>query len=765
MKTVINKPPMNEYRQHLTGFLAPLAAVEVADQPVETCKPDEALFTFDSGRTISFAEGARSTLVLGNTGSGKTRSVLLPMLDSLLKAGFGGLVLDVKGNLGSQTRALARACGREDDIVEFGSGPMANATNLLAKLHDGQLLELFSALSTTGCAQDRNVTWLYKGGRIAAEVAMAMHALSKTAKNDFARRFTPTLQAVCTMLNNRALAQGLWQYYCHELAKLQKLYQGKAEPPWLAKAQALCAAIQAQRFHIFVEHADGKTTEAEQLTWMLKGINSRLQEIDTTKNLMARFSCLEPDACSVDFKELIYRRNKVVLVHFDPSCGRAAAMLSRVIKERFYEALYAYGLRLPEGRYTFMVGDEFQDIIDVSTNKLSDRNLFSVSREFRNINIVATQSVASLLSAGWDSAVDSLLANCTNKIFLQTRDPRTIEWAKKLFGADASVGELLQGHCTLDTITWSGNPVTIQDSVNDAFQRCRSLLGQEQCDRPSSKRVPPPMPLGLSGLPKRVEECLSARQDKDAKGNGGKIDIGMLEKMRQAASTCAAWWDIPKAENPKQQRTPAATPADSSEATNEIADNTDIAPKASTGTQNNFPADSEGATPKQEQTVDEQEDVEHQADAARLRKSFPQFFPADVDVIIAIPPGWLSYTEKAFQGFTASGLKLTIVKVRENRGSLMVSAEGYRMYDSAAYRQRTSERIMNALLRGTRGLCALCGNPAVAMTRDTRPWDNDDGSELAVCGGCLDAFGLLLPGTGKEADSEAPSGESGNRSG
>ena len=54
---------------------------------------DNRLFTFDSGRGITFEEATRSTLVMGGTGSGKTSSLVLPMCRNLIKAGFAGLII------------------------------------------------------------------------------------------------------------------------------------------------------------------------------------------------------------------------------------------------------------------------------------------------------------------------------------------------------------------------------------------------------------------------------------------------------------------------------------------------------------------------------------------------------------------------------------------------------------------------------------------------------------------------------------------------
>lgn len=533
------------------GFLAPI------ERPSgNACSPEEALFTFDSGRTISFAEAVRSTLVLGGTGSGKTCSVMLPVLDALLRAGFGGLVLDVKGNLGDQTRTLARACGRGDDVVEFGSGPQANHTNLLAGLSNGALLELFSGMSIAGCEHDLNVSWLFKGGRLAADVAITLKALSSIGKrSEFSRRLTPTLRSVLALLTDRALARGVWKYYCRELDRLHRNFKNDPVPSWYMQAQAFYEEVSAQRFHVFYddgEKADfkGNETEFSQLSWMLQGITRRLKEIRETHGLMERFSCLEAHALPLDFGELIYRRNKVVLVHFGPDCGRAGAMLSRIIKERFYESLYRYGLRRPAGRYTFMLGDEFQNIIDVSSRRLSDRDLFSVSREFGNINVIATQSVSSLLAAGSADAVDSLLANCTNKIFLQTRDLRTIHWAEDFFGADVGIGKLGRGDCRIDMITESGEPLKAADGVNAAFAKTCGLLTVPPAAQKKRKERPSLL-LGVSGLPRRMERYLRVEKHEAAWG------AEMLDRMRRLSCRGGDCWNMaepPRPEKPEPKQ-------------------------------------------------------------------------------------------------------------------------------------------------------------------------------------------------------------------
>ena len=65
------------YRQHRLGFLASVVKPVAVAQPSTIIPSKDALFTFDSGKTLSFSDGARSIVIIGGTGSGKTTSVIL----------------------------------------------------------------------------------------------------------------------------------------------------------------------------------------------------------------------------------------------------------------------------------------------------------------------------------------------------------------------------------------------------------------------------------------------------------------------------------------------------------------------------------------------------------------------------------------------------------------------------------------------------------------------------------------------------------------
>ena len=290
--------PDAPYRQHRLGFLASVVKPVAVSQPSTIIPSKDALFTFDSGKTLSFSDGARSIAIIGGTGSGKTTSVILPMIDALMRQGFGGVILDIKGNLGAQTRALAQKCGRLNDVIEFGSSHTAHPTNLLAGLKNHEIADLFQVIALDGVERDPNASWHAKGGALASDVAFAMLSLSKIAhKSHFSRQFSPTLKAIYTALCNQKFSASLWSFFCHELDTLRTQKMRKAWPGYLIEAESFYHAVNAECFHVLASENNlrgtkSSTTAQQQKTWMLQRILMRLKAIKNTCGLMDKFSSL-----------------------------------------------------------------------------------------------------------------------------------------------------------------------------------------------------------------------------------------------------------------------------------------------------------------------------------------------------------------------------------------------------------------------------------------------------------------------------------------
>jgi len=543
--------PDAPYRQHRLGFLASVVKPVAVSQPSTITPSKDALFTFDSGKTLSFSDGARSIAIIGGTGSGKTTSVILPMIDALMRQGFGGVILDIKGNLGAQTRALAQKCGRLNDVIEFGSSHAAHPTNLLAGLKNHEIADLFQVIALDGVERDPNASWHAKGGALASDVAFAMLSLSKIAhKSHFSRQFSPTLKAIYTALCNQKFSASLWSFFCHELDTLRTQKMRKAWPGYLIEAESFYHAVSAECFHVLASetntrNAKASTTSQQQKTWMLQRILMRLKAIKTTCGLMDSFSSIEDGAVPIDFTRLVYKEKKIVLIHFAAECGGTGAILARCLKERFYQSILKQGKTQGKNEFTFMVGDEFQEILDVGTaTNLNDMQLFGLSREFKNINIIASQSVASLYARGEQHSVSSLLGNCTTKILLQSSDPETLNWVKEVREDSAEIKTLEKGECLLEGVRNDGQLISSKEQVNTAYKSVSSVLQpvQVQGHKKNEKQQKTKLMFkrGMSGLPLSVEQTMLEERSQ----RSGDLEMRYeLIKMRQKSLRGEKYWE------------------------------------------------------------------------------------------------------------------------------------------------------------------------------------------------------------------------------
>ncbi|MBO4313470.1 MAG: type IV secretory system conjugative DNA transfer family protein [Desulfovibrio sp.] len=491
----------------------PVPAADSTDIP-----ESETLLEFDSGRRMTHAQGTRSTLVMGGTGSGKTASVVLPMTSNLIRAGYGGLILDVKGNLREQVRAIAASHGRLGDIVEFGSAPDANRCNFIAGMAEHEVADLMNVFATSGVETDHNIAWHQKGAKMCCDVAKMLSDISKINREcDFSSYFRPTLANIYSIITNRLLASGLWTYYVSKL-NIKKTVCNKYGvnfPDYIVRADALYKQVSSEYFHILKLHdknnsGKNNTTFEQNIAWSLERVNRSFKLMKHTHEILDRFSCEDSRAVPLDFDELIYKHRKIVLVHFAMDSGFAGDLISKSIKERFYQSVMRNGMGITD--YTFMIGDEFQHIVDVSPmSRMNDMQFFSLSREFRNVNVIATQSIASLRSQGNKEAITALVANCMTKIMLQCSDPETIAWIKTFRPLGETVKMLRRGACMLEIFDHAGSNLSTFDKLNSAYTTTATALkaSAKQDEEQAETSAPSEhLRLGQSGIPLFIESAL-----------------------------------------------------------------------------------------------------------------------------------------------------------------------------------------------------------------------------------------------------------------
>jgi len=430
------------------------------------------LYEFDEGDTLSFDEGTHGVLVIGGVGRGKTASFMLPMASSLIENGLPGLIIDIKNNFTDQIRKLAKAAGREDDIIEIGTHPSATPINILAGLSLDEMHQLFESLIIRGMENSRNIDWLHKGIRILSDVAMLLHYVSQ---NNLL--FVPNFVLLDKCINDYEFARTVFKMYLDSAYDAEDYCQ-----------RAFVTRVQTSAFHIFTPQDQTTSSKyEEQLAFQLYTPRLVLGAITSDNSLCANLSGMD---CSLtlDYRELL-KNNKIVLLRFKHTQGHAAKLLARLLKEKYYADIYrTLDQDYERPKHCFFMADEYQDVINVSPdNTFDDFSWFSKAREFGCINVVASQALSSLYAnSSQRDQVNALVANCSTKIVLQNDDPAADAYFRHFCGLDKTLAQLGAAEALVSRFDLKKREQTVK------MLHCSQAFKQIQAQLVQLKEVTPP---------------------------------------------------------------------------------------------------------------------------------------------------------------------------------------------------------------------------------------------------------------------------------
>jgi len=113
----------------------------------------------------------------GATGSGKTASFILPVMDDRLKRGHGVLIYTYKGHEHKKIKYLANRCARLNDVIEVGK-PFGSYINILELFTKETLQNLF--LNLLGSTKDNY--WELSASRLGINILEILRSIYKIKK-------------------------------------------------------------------------------------------------------------------------------------------------------------------------------------------------------------------------------------------------------------------------------------------------------------------------------------------------------------------------------------------------------------------------------------------------------------------------------------------------------------------------------------------------------------------------------------------------------
>ncbi|ACV69822.1 hypothetical protein [Desulfohalobium retbaense] len=403
-----------------------------SEQKINTRNNQKDIFSFDSGQKITLEEANHNCLVLGATGTGKTSSFVSPKLYNLIKKGYGGLIFDVKNNFTKDIQSMANMCGREADIIEVGSHNTATPINFLLGLDLESMLQSLEDIIAGSIPASGNWEFIQMGINNVKQIAKVLYYFKKNKPDE--RSILPNLDLIVNMLNNELLATQIFTHWKENINTSDR------------DQVRLKDEIENDIFNFMMPPENtgsrNSTDWYKQTTWRLSVPRKVLGEFSNgilKKKLSSKLNK------TLNFEELVLKQNKIVIIRFSAISGTPGVRFSKMAKEEFYKTIYRRFELQKETKiqYVFNIMDEFQDIVNLDENSLfDDFTWVSKSREFKVINIAATQSMSSLYKLDYKERVYGMLNNFGIKIFMQNDDPNTIAWIEQCYRKNYNLTEL-----------------------------------------------------------------------------------------------------------------------------------------------------------------------------------------------------------------------------------------------------------------------------------------------------------------------------------
>jgi hypothetical protein len=457
---------------------------ERAEDPSWTVIPEKGLYT--------------NIACFGAVGSGKTTSFIRPIATQLLSyypndptRRPGGIVLEVKGDFCHQVESLLKSAGRGDDYYEISidtdwrynplmnpdldEGALAYAITTIVESIYGKGKESFWAMASTNAMKFiillHRLVYDYVTLTDIYETALSPPALERKLREGMtsyalADRLLVDVDSYGDAADRLKHIPFVWDaarnLWYAPLSKSAQETLDNAKVPYQAVTEpsgdTTLSQDQRAQFLAVRQWFQNDWTQIDKRlrTSIVEGISVFLSIFDTNQSLKRVFcppkEVYDPTINSAEagyplgrpfpsFGQLI-EEGRVVALNFPVALNPIVARTIGTLMKLDYQR--AVILRIPQmvkepGRHwrpTIFVADEYQVFVTAG-DAVGDHHFFSLSRQARCIGIVATQSVVSLKSAlSSEDAYRTLLQTFRNKIFLNTADDVTADYAARLSGKE-----------------------------------------------------------------------------------------------------------------------------------------------------------------------------------------------------------------------------------------------------------------------------------------------------------------------------------------
>lgn len=387
---------------------------------------------------VSLNDLAQHMLVLGGTGEGKTRSILLPMVDQLLalrqqdtenQLAISFYCTDGKGVLWRDIKGAAEKAGQGNDVRVMGCRVENGeyGVDLLDGVEPQLVADIIRSVARqTGGGTSSDSFWPDMASEVIRNCAVICRAWEMTddglayVEQTGERIYSLVLIYQMTFdpaLQGRAI-KAIGDAY-------EDPHQRAGIKPFLTAELSYASRYMAEQW---------TTMAADTKTGILANITQVMSPFATNVALRRSFASGQAERVM----SIAQAWGSICLVNV-PSLeyGLAGRIVNVFLKTLLYTEARKREMADPKVGFRekmLFVSDEFQDLITADVAGLSDANFWNVARSTGMIGIISTQGMSSLEQAIGKVGSENFALQMRSKIILRVEDPSTLQYARTLAG-------------------------------------------------------------------------------------------------------------------------------------------------------------------------------------------------------------------------------------------------------------------------------------------------------------------------------------------
>lgn len=371
-----------------------------------------------------------NVLVLGGTGSGKSRSVVMPLLGAMLnyelengkKAAL--LIIDPKRELEEKVRCTLADRGESDRLLVIGECPPIKLFTSDCPLSPSDRLEKLLAFGPADTPDGDHSYWKNLGLAMLRDLVQLEDEF-ETRTNGQRLIFCLTKELRIPLVNGKGFwpqLRDLLVYSCSSRKKLLETDQ---------LLRKMCSLVGVTTSATKVMEA--YTGDDELLRQWCYSVQSAQPLVAALANPdIARFVDLDiSPGSSGQHTDVASQLETGQVILFCPESKDGHRVAGLALKQKYYESVYA---RQDQERGVFIIIDEAQRFL-TNAAETGEQAFLDRCRGYRTVVVLASQSVASIKhalgsNAAAQTAVDILSMNCPTKVILRSTDIDTVAWLK-----------------------------------------------------------------------------------------------------------------------------------------------------------------------------------------------------------------------------------------------------------------------------------------------------------------------------------------------